>query len=434
MSIAEVPKLRETHSRLSKTPPYAQPDTGTQPECAYLKSLDDLGALNFYCFGGRCDLTDGFRALVVGGGSGQSAIDLAEQLQGTGATVVYVDASEQVIDIAQENAKTRGVCDAIEWIQASPLDLSGLGLEPFDYVNCCGMLETLPEPTAALKLLKSLLKPDGALGLSFHGKYGRTGVSQMRDMMGLVTRDMDDTADAVAMTRAMIDRLPATNWCKRAVDLFPIYDGIDDAEIHDLFLNQQHCELSIPDVWELLDSAGLFLVEHTREQRALCEPQFAFPDGPLLKQIQKLSRRDQQAATELYWGAITRHTFWASSQSDTIAPLTDPDMIPFFTRFAATHDVQQSILSTAGDEWLWRTRLAGEVDVSITFHVAPAARRFVELIDNQRTLAEIVETILSAYNPRPPIEEAMKIARYVIEVLLRQDLLLVRHKTTSSIS
>ncbi|GEM_PF-3371812 len=201
------------------------------------------------------------------------------------------------------------------------------------------------------------------------------------------------------MTRAMIDRLPATNWCKRAVDLFPIYDGLDDAEIHELFLSQQQSVFSIPDVWELLDAVGLFLVEHTREQRALCEPQFAFPDGPLLKQIQKLPRRDQQAATELYWGAITRHTFWASSQPETIAPLTDPDMIPFFTRFAAAHDVQQSILRTAGDEWLWRTRLAGEVDVSITFHVAPAARRFVELIDNQRTLAEIVETILSAYNP-----------------------------------
>ncbi len=87
------------------------------------------------------------------------------------------------------------------------------------------------------------------------------------------------------MTRAMIDRLPATNWCKRAVDLFPIYDGLDDAEIHELFLSQQQSVFSIPDVWELLDAVGLFLVEHTREQRALCEPQFAFPDGPLLKQV-----------------------------------------------------------------------------------------------------------------------------------------------------
>jgi SAM-dependent methyltransferase len=434
MSIAEVPKSRELRSQRPKTPPYAQPISAAQPEFAHLKSLDDLDALNFYCFGGRRNFSDGFRALVVGGESCQSAIDLAEQLRGTGAAVVYVDAGEQAIDIAQDHARMRGVCDDIEWIQAAPLNLPSIGLEPFDYVNCCGMLPTLAEPTAALKLFKSILKPDGALGLSFHGKYGRTGVSQLRDLMNLVNRDTDDPSDAVAMTRAVIDRLPATNWCKRAVDLFPLYDNLSDAEIHDLFLSQQHSEFSIRDVWELLDAAGLFLVEHTREQRALCEPQFAFPEGPLLKQIQKLPRRDQQAATELYWGAITRHTFWASNRSRPIAALTDPDMIPFFTRFAVTQGVQQSILNTAGDEWSWTTRLAGEVDVSITFHVAPAARRFVELIDNRRTLAEIVETILSAYNPRPPLEEAMKIARYVMEVLLRQDLLLVRHKSTSPAS
>jgi SAM-dependent methyltransferase len=434
MSIAEVPKSREFSGTRTKTPPYSQPTSATQPEFAHLKSLDDLDALNFYCFGGRRSFSDGFRALVVGRGTSQSVIDLAEQLRGTGAVVVYVDESEQAIDIAQDHAKTRGVCDDIEWIQAAPLDLVGIELESFDYINCCGMLERNPEPAAALQLLKSILKPDGALGLSFQGKYGRTGISQTRDMMSLVNRNMDDAGDAVVMTRAMIDRLPATNWCKRAVDLFPIYDGLSDAEIRDLFNSQPQSVFSIPDVWDLLDTAGLILVEHTREQRALCEPQFAFPEGPLLKQIQKLPRRDQQAATELYWGAITRHTFWASSRPETVAPLIDPDMIPLFTRFAAAHNVQQSILETAGDEWSWTTRLVGEVDVSITFHVAPAARRFVELIDNRRTLAEIIETILSAYSPRPPIEEAMKISRYVMEVLLRQDLLHVRHKSTSPAS
>jgi SAM-dependent methyltransferase len=203
MSIAEVPKSSESRSRLPKTPPYSQPQSATQHECAHLKSLDDLGALNFYCFGGRRNFADGFRALVVVGGTSQSAIDLAEQLPGTDAAIAYIDASEQAIDIARDQAKSRGVSDAIEWIQASPLDLAGIGLEPFDYVNCCGMLETHSEPNAALKSLKSLLKPGGALGLSFHGKYGRTGVSQMRDMMSLVNRDTDDAADAVAMTQPM---------------------------------------------------------------------------------------------------------------------------------------------------------------------------------------------------------------------------------------
>ena len=92
-------------------------------------------------------------------------------------------------------------------------------------------------------------------------------------------------------------------------------------------------------------------------------------------------------------------------------------------------NVQESILSTAGDAWSWKFTLNGEVEVMIAFHVVPAARRFIELFDDNRTLAGIVETILSAYNPAPPAEDAWKVCRYAMEVLIRQDLLLLRHKT-----
>lgn len=432
MSIVELPKVNESNRPAALHPVLPTPDE-SRPVRGYLKSLDDLDAINFYCFGGRRDFSAGFRALVVGSNS-DSAIDLADQLQDKGASVVYVDASDETVDFAQQRAAQRGVRDDIEWTQADPEALSELGLEPFDYVNGCGLLESHADAAAAIKLLKLVLKPDGAIGLSLPGKYGQTGLAQMRDLMRIVNHNTPETADAVANARAVIDRLPATNWCKRAVDLYPIYNGLSDREVYDHFLRPSAPSYSLPDLWESLESNGLLLIEHTREQRALCEPRFAFPPGPLLTQISQLPRREQQAATELYWGAITRHTCWVTPRPDTVAPLTDPEMIPFFSRFAVEHDIQQSILNTTGDEWSWSTRLAGEVDVSITFHVAPAARRFVELVDNQRTLAEIIEAILSAYNPRPPIEEAMKISRYVMEVLLRQDLLLVRHESTSASS
>ena len=266
-----------------------------------------------------------------------------------------------------------------------------------------------------------------------YGRYGRAGVYQMQELMRIVNHDVTDFEQELSNTRAVIDRLPATNWCKRALDLFPIYDNLDDGEIYDLFLNKQDRAYTMPEVFNLLDSCGLRLVEHTNDLRALYEPQFAFPAGPLLSQIEKLPRRDQQAATELYWGAATRHAFWATASFDTIGSITDPDMVPFFSRLAESQNVRESILQTPGDEWSWTCRLQGEIDVAITFHVAPAARRFVELIDDRRTLGEIIETILAAYDPRPPVEEAWKICRYVMEVLLRQDLLLLRHKTSPSV-
>ena len=92
-------------------------------------------------------------------------------------------------------------------------------------------------------------------------------------------------------------------------------------------------------------------------------------------------------------------------------------------------NMQESILSTAGDEWSWKCPLNGEVEMMIVFYVVPVARRFIKHIDDNRTLGEIVETILSAYNPAPPAEEAWKVCRYAMEVHIRQDLLLLRHKT-----
>lgn len=99
---------------------------------------DELAELNHYCFKGRQSFRDGFRCLVAGGGTGDAAIYLAEQLRSVNGEVVYLDLSEASRRIAEQRARIRGL-ENIQWITGSLLDLPTLGLGTFDYVNCSGV-------------------------------------------------------------------------------------------------------------------------------------------------------------------------------------------------------------------------------------------------------------------------------------------------------
>jgi hypothetical protein len=58
-----------------------------------ITGLDDLDVVNQYCFRGERDFQQPFRALVAGGGTGDSVVFLAEQLRDCPAEVHYLDLS-----------------------------------------------------------------------------------------------------------------------------------------------------------------------------------------------------------------------------------------------------------------------------------------------------------------------------------------------------
>ena len=58
--------------------------------------------------------------------------------------VTYLDRSQAAMRVARARAEARGLTN-IDWVQGSILDLPRLGLGPFDYIDCCGVLHHLPE-------------------------------------------------------------------------------------------------------------------------------------------------------------------------------------------------------------------------------------------------------------------------------------------------
>lgn len=297
--------------------------------------LDDLPMINHYCFGGEQAFTDGFRALVAGGGTGDATIFLAEQLRATNAEIVHLDFSEASISIAQQRAEIRGLKN-IRWVRDSLLHLPTLDLGEFDYINCVGVLHHLADPDAGLKSLLSVLKRNGAMGLMVYATYGRTGVYQMQSLMKLVNADAQVSADhaqQIDRTRQILDSLPATNWFKRGEALYGDHRN-GDAGIYDLLLHSQDRAYTVGELYEwLVDGHGLN-IELTDVDRGMSAylPHLLMGTHPpkVLDSIRTMPLRKQHQIAELFHGRVQTHSFYLTRSSTCKAAYGDPDCIPFF--------------------------------------------------------------------------------------------------------
>jgi 2-polyprenyl-6-hydroxyphenyl methylase/3-demethylubiquinone-9 3-methyltransferase len=99
---------------------------------------------------------EGKSALDVGCGAGL----LAEPLARLGANVTGLDASPELITVAQEHARAGGL-----GIDYRAGELAELG-DQFDLITCMEVIEHVADPAAFIGALAKLLAPDGLLLLS----------------------------------------------------------------------------------------------------------------------------------------------------------------------------------------------------------------------------------------------------------------------------
>jgi len=421
--------VRDQYERL----PY--PPRNPDDELSQLRfsSLDELGALNLYCFRGRRDFRDSFRVLVAGGGTGDATIHLAHQLRDTNAEIFHLDLSAESIHVARERAKRRGLRERVTWMRQSLLELPGSGFEPFDYINCSGVLHHLEDPQAGLRALRSVLKDDGAMGLMLYGQYGRTGVYQMQSLLRLLNRDDAGERARLDVAKSLLQGLPPTNWFRRAADQFSVTESPEDAEVYDLFLHAQDRAFTVPQLYKLIEAENLHFVEYGYEKRALYDPNYAFRESQVRECVRSLPPREQQAAAELYWGCIAKHTFWVSTQENCRIDLDDADNVPFWSRLANMSNVPASIIRHDGQPWTMGIGLAEGMKIRLALQVIPAVRLFAELVNDRRTMGEIVAAIVAEATSTTSVEEVWTACRSVIDTLLKSDLLLLRHESASSV-
>ena len=120
--------------------------------------------------------------LDAGCGTGYKALLLATA--NPCAKVIGVDISEASIKIARERLAYHG-CTNVDFHVRSLEDLPELRLE-FDYINCDEVLYLLPDPDAALRAMKSVLKPDGIIRANLHSYLQRIHIYQAQEFFKLI--------------------------------------------------------------------------------------------------------------------------------------------------------------------------------------------------------------------------------------------------------
>ena len=392
---------------------------------------DSLGKINHFCFGGRQNFGGGFRVLVAGGGTGDHTLFLAEQLRGYNASITYLDISRASMDIARERARVRKL-DNIEWHHGSILDVASLGLAPFEFISCTGVLHHLPEPERGLRALRAVLAPQGAMSLMLYGRLGRLSIYAGQELMRLVNRGVDDRKLKIQYARSVLQSLPKTHWLLRGGEREEILVSFleDESNLYDTLLHEQDRAYSVTEIYELLAGEQLELVEFVSflssvpSFRYLYNPMVWITDPTLRAHVASLPRPKQQAIAEAVNCMITCHSFYAApSAAGRIAPPDDLEMVPFFLYFDSDNLAQQF------RDGQGRGCAINYRHSTVHFELGRFSADIVAEIDGSRCLGELFESVREKTGERVPQAQLWQDFMEFYQPLNSLDVILLRHRS-----
>jgi ubiquinone/menaquinone biosynthesis C-methylase UbiE len=351
--------------------------------------------INHYLFSGRLNFSRPFRALVAGGGTGDACIMLAQQLadRRCPGEVVYLDLSSASRQVAEGRAKARSLRN-VQFLTGSLLDLPSMNIGQFDYIDCTGVLHHLPEPSAGMRALASVLQPEGGVGVMLYGQYGRTGVYPLQELLRTLAPPSMALEDRIAMAKRLIRFLPTTNLFRRNPYLNDHVTG-GDAGLYDLLLHSIDRAYTVPEIGELASDAGLRVVAFLEPVRY--EPATYMSDPVIARMASALPLLERAAFAERLAGNLRTHVFYATRAGfDTVARPEDTQAIPVLREMDAQKlaaGLQPGAPLVANlDGFPWRAQLPA---------LAP---RIISQIDGRRSVAEIY-TSLGAQGGLPQWED-----------------------------
>lgn len=425
---------------------YPFPNVDPEVERRFLQVMpqDCLANIVHNCFGGRRTIDGDFRVLVAGGGTGHASTFLAEQLQHYGARVTYIDLSSASMRVAKRRAAIRAL-DNIDWYSGSLLDLPRMGLGPFDYINCTGVLHHLADPTAGLEALKAVLKPDGALGLMVYARYGRQSYYHVQKLMRLLREAADSPEERIEMCQKAMLELPETFFLGHGIRRESHLKGFfgDPINLFDTFLHSQDRAYTVDEVYDWVESAGLAFNGFTNFNPSLDEKykyraELVIKDEALYERVASFEQRRREAVAEMVSANIGLHTFYASFQSNAAARYDNLNMIPFFNE---VHCGGQSVYSEVSRlqiadalEQHPNMKLDLQHNNKMFTHLpsSPELAMLFRFIDGRKTLAQIVGLATSALKAKGAESnrgKVMEAYRDLVERCDPIDWLRVRHKS-----
>lgn len=305
--------------------PYPKRDPRDEARRLIIGSPSHLREVDHWVFQAARPASQPLRALVAGGGTGDGAIMLAQQMATAGrpGRVTYLDRSMAAHGVARARAEARGL--TLDWHRGSLLDLPGSGLGPFDYIDCCGVLHHLPDPAEGLRALLSVLAPGGGLGLMVYAPHGRTGVYMLQDALRLLAPEDDMSRDAdpparLDVARRVMRHLPETAWLRRNTYFGDHIEG-GDAGLYDLLLNPRDRAYTAPELIALVEGAGLQVTALMEPLRY--DPAIYLPDPKLRARIATLAPAARAGLAEALTGNMSTHVAYCVRGAEA-RPAPDP--------------------------------------------------------------------------------------------------------------
>lgn len=363
--------------------PYPPRDPAEEDARLITGSPSQLLEINHFIYGGRRDFSQPFRALVAGGGTGDAAIMLAQQLKDSGGPgeVVYLDISNASAKIAKARAKKRKLKN-ISFVHGSLTEPDSLDLGVFDYIDCCGVLHHLEDPVAALNGLTGLLADDGGMGMMVYAPLGRIGVYHAQSMLRMLNKEADDD-ERLATAGKLVGQLPPTNWLRRNP-----YVGdhllAGDAGVYDLLLHSRDHAFTVSEVEMLVRKSGLRLVAFIEPIRY--EPRLYIQDADLTAKLDKFNWLQRCAFAELLCGNFKTHVFYAVKSGNKARTVAQPD-----TRDAVPVPVNQDLQAMAAKAkpgGVFKSDIEG---IKISFPMSKLAPEILKRLDGENSLGDIFD-------------------------------------------
>ncbi|MGL6195550.1 MAG: PqqD family peptide modification chaperone [Thermoguttaceae bacterium] len=396
--------------------------------------IDNLMILNQRCYNGKKDFHSEFNVLVAGGGTGDASTFLAVQTAWLpNAKVVYIDLSTESMKIAKERLHNQSVRlgqpnieKMVEFHHGSLLDVGKMDLGKFDYINCSGVLHHLKDPSEGLAALKSVLKPDGAMGIMVYGKIGRTTIYQIQELMRIINKNEDDTDKKISNTNMLLKHLPFSNLHRKS-GRWLANEG-NPIEIYDLFLHSQDRAYTIDQLYDWIEGIGLNLQAFFSGLAAYLTPDIYPKVLPqkIRSRLKEMTPREQQAFSEMLFGHLNKFEFYVTPQQNGGIDLDDPNLIPSFSIIAKNQNLPNR-LKTSTDAMVNFQAATHLEKMEIAVHVTILSQQVYNLIDESRTLGEIQDQLAARY-PNIPRDTLNADVIRCLKKLMVFDMLHFRHK------
>ena len=243
----------------------------------------------------------GREILVAGCGTSQA---VKHALREPDAHITAIDISETSLNHTRK-LQQKYSADNLELHRLSILDAQALG-RSFDQIVCTGVLHHLPDPDLGLQVLRSVLKPEGAMQIMVYAAYGRTGIYMIQAycrLLGIGPTDEELRNLGLALNGLPEDH-PLTHLLRKAKD-FRHPDALADALLH-----PQDRAYTVPQIYEWLAHCGMTF-GRWQEQAPYLPHCGVMATIPHAARLQALPEVAQHAAAELFRGTITAHSFIA---------------------------------------------------------------------------------------------------------------------------